>query len=287
LTAADGVELAYWLDRPSVESGRLLVLLHGVASNHTRWSEFVERTGLTERWSVLRPDLRGNGDSMSRSGQNVAAWGDDLLRILTAEGFSSAVFVGHSLGAQIAIHLAHQAAGATDGLVLIDPVFHRALRGRPLLWYRNRWLIRLAAWKVMALNALGLRRREFPGRDIRLLDEETRQALRGDASFESIARKYSAWLPILEHMPTANYLHQVLATLGELPSLEEIDVPVLALLSGGVSFADLEVNREEIARFPRSETVILDANHWPLTEAPDETRQAIEEWVARVHPRLA
>ena len=56
------------------------------------------------------------------------------------------------------------------------------------------------------------------------------------------------------------------------------------LYSSGVTFADSEVNRTEIDRFRQVEIVTIDANHWPLTEAPKETRRAIEGWVERTFP---
>jgi pimeloyl-ACP methyl ester carboxylesterase len=56
---------------------------------------------------------------------------------------------------------------------------------------------------------------------------------------------------------------------------------VLVVLSAGITFADPAINREEIERFPRAEIVTVEANHWPLTEKPDEVRQAIEAWEKR------
>ena len=126
-----------------------------------------------------------------------------------------------------------------------------------------------------------MRRRRIPNRDLRELDEETRQAIAGDGSFEEIARRYGALGLILKHTPTANYLRQALATIAPLPPLESISVPVLTLLSGGTTLADLEHNRAEVERFPDSTIGTLAANHWPLTETPDETREAIEEWVVQ------
>lgn len=289
LAATDGVELAYWVSSPPAAStaGRAMVLLHGVASNHTRWSEFVERTTLTRSWNLIWPDLRGNGESMTRSGQEIAVWCSDLLEILEAEGVQKAVFVGHSLGAQVALNLAHRSPDAVGGLILIDPVFGHSLTGRPGWWYRNRWLLRLAALKIRLFNALGFRRGRIANRDIRALDEETREALRGEGSFEEIARRYKKLGPILAHMPSANYLHQILATVAPLPPLEGIEVPVLAIQSTGVTFADGEVNRAEIDRFPSVDVVTVSANHWPLTEAPDETRLAIEAWVEGTFPDAA
>lgn len=279
LTAADGVELAYWVHRPAEETGRVLLLLHGAASNHTRWSELIERTSLKASWNILWPDIRGNGDSPSRGPQGIPVWCDDLLALLDAEGFEAAVVVGHSLGAQIAINLAHRAPERVRGLALLDPVFQRALTGKHGMYSRHPRLVLRAAGLISLLNRLGIRRRYIPNRDLRELDEETRQAMASGEAFEVIAKRYGALGPVLEHMPVANYLRQMVATTAPLPPLEAIACPVLVLVSAGITFADREINREEVARFPDVEVVSLDANHWPLTEAPDETRLAIEAWV--------
>ena len=57
LRAADGALLSYCVSAPSTAHGALF-LLHGVASNHTRWTEFASDTALREHWALLRPDLR-------------------------------------------------------------------------------------------------------------------------------------------------------------------------------------------------------------------------------------
>jgi pimeloyl-ACP methyl ester carboxylesterase len=208
------------------------------------------------------------------------SWCTDLVDELDAEGAADAVVVGHSLGAQIAVHLAHRHAARVRGLVLIDPVFQAALRGRQLFVHRYRWLFQGLAKLVRTLNAVGLRRRRIPNRDLRELDEETRRAIAGPESFEAISKRYGALGPILRHMPTANYIRQGLATVSPLSDPEGIDVPVLVLISGGTTLADLDVNRAEAARFPNSDVVLLEANHWPLTETPDAVREAIEDWIA-------
>lgn len=221
---------------------------------------------------------------MTRRGQRVAVWCRDLEAILRQERYPDAIVVGHSLGAQLGIHLAHRAPEHVRGLVVIDPVFQRALAGWRRVLARNLWLLRGAATVIGGLNALGLGRSEFENRDLRELDEETREALAGDDSFEAIAREYGALGPILRHMPTANYLRQLVATVGPLPPLESIDRPVLVLLSGGITFAELDVNRAEAARFPDHEIVVLEANHWPLTEAPEQVRGELERWIGERFP---
>jgi pimeloyl-ACP methyl ester carboxylesterase len=255
------------------------LLIHGAASNHTRWSEFVDNTSLTGSWNVLFPDMRGNGASMTRGRQDMPLWCDDLADILDAEHARGAVVVGHSLGAQIAVNFAHRHPGRVCGLVLIDPVFQTALRGKQRLARRYRWFLRALAGLIRALNAMGVRRRRIEDRDLRELDEETRRAIAGPESFEEIAKRYGALGPILRHMPAGNYIRQVLAMVSPLPDPAGIDVPVQVLISGGTTLANLDVNRAEAARFPNSEVVMLEANHWPLTETPDAVREAIEEWI--------
>ncbi|MGB5249507.1 MAG: alpha/beta hydrolase [Gammaproteobacteria bacterium] len=277
----DGLELAYWLRRADSPGERFLLLIHGAASNHTRWSEFVENTTLTERWNVIFPDMRGNGASMTRRKLGMSIWCADLADMLDAESAAGAVVVGHSLGAQIAVHFAHRHPERVRGLVLIDPVFQGALQGVQRVMRRYRWLFDALAGVIRTLNAIGVHRRHIIARDLRELDDETRRAIAGAESLEEISRRYGALGPILRHMPTGNYLRQGLATVSPLPDLASIDVPVQVLISGGTTLADLKVNRTEAARFTHSEVVMLEANHWPLTETPDAVRETIEGWMAR------
>ncbi len=284
-STTDGLELAYWLQHADSRSDRFVLLIHGAASNHTRWSEFVEHTAITTDWTVIYPDMRGNGASMTRGKQDMPAWCADLADILNAEGASGAVVVGHSLGAQIAVHFARRYPGKVRGLVLIDPVFQRALKGRQLLIRRYRPVLQGLGVVIRALNAIGIHRRDISDRDLRELDQETRQAIARHESIDVIAKRYGALGPILRHMPTANYVRQALATVSELPDPASIDVPVQVLISGATTLADLEVNRAEAARFPNCEVVLLQANHWPLTETPAAVREAIEDWITRTFGR--
>lgn len=285
LIASDGATLAYWRAKAARQPAPALALLHGAASNHTRWSELLEKTTLTATWDTLRPDLRGNGASMTRGRLDRETWSRDLVEMLDAEDLPGVILIGHSLGAQIALDFAHRYPTRARGLALIDPVFRRALTGGRRRLSRALPLLRMLALCLRALNALGLRRRTIDAeRDLRVLDEDTREALRGGETYEEIARRYSALGPILRHMPLANYLQQLIETTADVPPLEQLDLPVLVLASAGVTFADPEVNRRQIERLPRARTVFVEANHWPLTEKPDDVRQALEEWILSTFP---
>jgi pimeloyl-ACP methyl ester carboxylesterase len=281
LETSDGTSLAYWLRRSGPRQASLLLLVHGAASNHTRWSEFVEHTTLKDSWDLLLPDMRGNGDSMYRGRLDLETWSQDLIEILDAECYPRALVVGHSLGAQIALDLAGRHLERTSGLVLIDPVFPSALRRQERRLIRLRPLFVVTVGIIRLLNSIGLRRKRIPNRDLRVLDQETRRALLAPGMTEEMAKRYRSPRLILGFMPTANYLQQLIATVAPLPELEAVAVPVLVLLSVGTSLADPRITHDSISRFPDARVVPIEADHWPLTEKPVETREAIEEWVRR------
>jgi len=282
IEAVDGAKLCYWVQRRGNGPAPALLLIHGAASNHTRWTEFTCRTSLAERYDLVRPDMRGNARSMCRGRLDLGVWCRDLVAILDAESYGPAIIVGHSLGAQIALHLAATYPERVCGLALIDPVVPEALMGRRLWMKRFGPLIRLAIRAGRAFNRLGLRRRTFPLMDLEALDAQTRKAMEGDQLPDELVRRYSALGLILKHMPTANYLQQLVATAAPLPNLEDITAPTLVLESTGVDFLDRSRSRAALARLPDLELVRIDATHWPLTERPDEVRRAVEAWVGKL-----
>lgn len=246
----------------------------------TRWSEFIERTALAEEREVIRVDLRGHGESPTRGRVSLELWVDDLLALLDAVGAPRAVLVGHSLGSQVAMACAARAPARVAALALIDPVFRPALRGQ---W---KWLARAAplfvagAGVVRALNALGLRRGSIPPLDLRALDELARASLGSPQAEAEFVRRYSSTRADLRTFRTAHYLQELVEMFRPAAEPARIAAPVLVLLSTGATFADLPSMRRIAAGFPRGEVQLIDCHHWPLTERPDEVREAIERWCA-------
>ncbi len=275
----DGVRIAYRRTAARRPAGKApVLLLHGLASNMTRWSEFVERTTLADERDLIRVDLRGHGDSPTRGRIALELWCDDLLALLDAEGAPRALLVGHSLGAQVALACAARAPQRVAALVLIDPVFRPALHGR---W---RWIARAAPLFVAAaaivrgLNALGLHRRDIPPLDLRALDELARASLGSPEAEAEFIRRYSSTRADLRTFRTAHYLQELVEMFRPVAAPESVAMPTLVLLSTGATFAALPEMRTIAARFPRGEVKTVDCHHWPLTERPDEVRTAIEHW---------
>lgn len=274
----DGATLGYRL-LSQQHSKPLLTLIHGLASNCTRYSEFVEYTHLKENWDLLRIDLRGHGESMYRGGYSRATWIDDLNFVMQAERYQQSVFMGHSLGAQIAITYASQFPERCRGLILIDPVFPENLTGLLSKAKRYRYVLSAIRIVLRLLNRLGIKRWAIPLRDLRALDERTRETLKNHPELK-IADLYTNPLADFKYIPLANYLQDVNEVVRPLPLLEKINVPVLVLLSGGATISSFDKTKEIIDRFPNAKIEVVDADHWLLTEKPEETRLIIENWCA-------
>lgn len=272
----DGAWISYWINRVT-GANKTLVMLHGVASNHTRWSEFVEYTELKSEWNLLRLDLRGHGDSMYRGRINRHRWVADLHAIVEKEELPSVVLLGHSLGAEIALDFTAAYPDKVAGLILIDPVFHQNLHG-VLGWVRR---IQLLLWIPIGFlwlaQGMGLKRRHYPARDLYALDEKTRASLRANPDVK-IADLYMNPLADLSYIPLENYLQDLLAVVQPLPLLETIYQPGLVLMSGGSSLSDRRRNELEIRRMHNVTIEIVDCDHWPLTERPDVVRDVIDNW---------
>ena len=144
---------------------RVLALLHGLASNMTRWSEFLAHTRLTQTWDILRFDLRGHGRSGYRGTIGMEVWCQDIAEVFDHEGYERAVVIGHSMGALVALWFAYLYPQRVRGLVLVEASFPEAMRGNLGLLRGLRAMISGLSLLARGANALGLRRRSLPYRD--------------------------------------------------------------------------------------------------------------------------
>jgi pimeloyl-ACP methyl ester carboxylesterase len=281
LRTLDGVSVAYRLSRAPRARG-LIVLIHGLASNLTRWSEFVERTPLKQDWDILRYDLRGHGESMARGHIGMEQWCADLAAILEQEHYQKAFLVGNCLGANIALQFAARYPDKTAGLVLVEPILQPALTGKLKRMQLLKPLIRLVIGLIRLLNALGLYRRHLPTLDLRKLDTDTRAAVAAQGDARVIANRYSAPLYDLRFLPSANYLQFLLEVACPPPPLAAITAPTLTMVSLGISFSDPETTKKLVSAIPNSSVVVIESHHWLMTEKPEEARRAIEQWFANI-----
>lgn len=274
--AGDAATIAYRLWRPGGPR-RTIIAIHGLASNMTRWSEFVATTRLADSWDILRLDLRGHGGSLHRGRVGMEAWCADLAALVHAEYIPEAVLVGHCLGANLALWFAHRQPDLVAGLALVEPMFRQALVGELARVARLRPLMAAVVPVLRGVAALGLHRQQLATLDLEQLDQETRAAMTQTGSGFPEAR-YASIREDLRSLPVSVYMQDMLAVTGPLPELAGIRVPTLALLSSGSTFSEPEVTARLLAALPDCRIVRMPAQHWIPTEQPEAMRRTIEAW---------
>ncbi len=99
--------------------GPLVLLIHGMAGSATTWKQVMP--ALSERFTVLAPDLLGHGESDKVKGDySLGAMASVLRDLIVALGYKRATVVGQSYGGGIAMQLAYQYPERCERLVLVD-----------------------------------------------------------------------------------------------------------------------------------------------------------------------
>ncbi len=94
-----------------------LVLLHPFPVNHHIWDPIAER--LANYYRVIRPDLRGHGESETAEGPaTMAKHAGDVMKVCEEVGVERAVFCGNSIGGYVMFELWRQHRERIRGMVL-------------------------------------------------------------------------------------------------------------------------------------------------------------------------
>lgn len=256
-----------------------LVLLHGAASNGGRWWDFVERSRLAADRILLRPDLRGHGESVDPGIAGMERWCQDLDDLLDAAGQEPAVVGGHCLGANLAAHYAARRPQRCAGLVLVEPMLRTALLGSMARVRHVAPLLRLSLPLIRLGNRLGLQRKQLQVVDLRALDLAFRHRLEAPEGKAAMKERYASPLHDLRVLHLGQYLNNLLQVLRPLP-LAAIQAPALALLSRGRFLADPDRTAAGLAALNGVRIERLAAEHWIPTEQPQAMAAAIDDFVA-------
>lgn len=256
-----------------------LVLIHGAASNASRWEEFVEKTPLKSDWDIIRLELRGHASSVCCTRATLEVWCEDLKAILRDAGVEDPVLVGHSLGAHVAMYFAAAHPGRLRGLVLLDPLVTEALSARARAMRRRRPLLMLLEVAARLVNCFGIHRR-LVRQDLRTMDEAARVKIsRGGREFEEFVKQYSSVRADLRYIHTASYLRDMIEVGRPSPAPQSLTAPTLVIGSGSGTYTDARAMAKWAERMPAAEMCSVNCAHWPLTECPAEISRLIEVWI--------
>ncbi len=100
-------------------NGPALLLLHGLACDHTTWDPVIAR--LAERYTVIAPDLLGHGASAKpRADYSLGGYANGMRDLLTVLDVDRVTVVGHSFGGGVAMQFSYQFPERTERLMLVS-----------------------------------------------------------------------------------------------------------------------------------------------------------------------
>lgn len=257
----EGVRLAY----DEVGSGdTTLVLLHGFPLDREIWD--AQMLPLAEHARVIRPDLRGSGESGLGEGPALMeTMAGDLFGLLDALDADRVIIAGHSIGSYVALAFFRMYAERVAGLALVGG--HVAADTPQLLPGRDVLAARVAAEGIEpAVEAYWPRYfnprfyREDP-----LMVEHGREIMRR----QSPAGMAAQIVGMKERV-------------GSEDLLEDIRVPALVVAGETDDWITPESLERTSSAIADSEYVLLRAvGHMPMMEAPTETTAALARLIAR------
>ena len=99
--------------------GPPILLIHGITASSETWNDVIPF--LSERYTVIAPDMLGHGDSAKPRGDySLGAYASGIRDLMRAIGHDRATVVGHSLGGGVAMQLAYQFPEMCERLVLVS-----------------------------------------------------------------------------------------------------------------------------------------------------------------------
>lgn len=261
-------------------SGPVVLLLHGLACDHTTWDPVIESLARTH--TVIAPDLLGHGASdKPRADYSVGGYANGMRDLLTVLGIDSATVVGHSFGGGVAMQFAYQYPERTERLVLVGsgglgpevspairaittPGFQQAMGVLTLPGVRHATT---TAMRLLARSGLSQLRDLDEVADIydSFADPRTRAAIR------HVVRAVVDWRGQIVTMADRAYLTEAMPML-VVWGAEDVVIPVAHASNAGA-----------LAPTARVE-VIPNAGHFPHKDHPERFVKVVRDFIRTTAP---
>ncbi len=127
-----------------------VVFLHGAGVDHRMFAE--QLRAVPEEFNILRWDARSHGKSLPSSARfSMVQLLEDLLKLMEKENIGSAVFIGQSMGGNLAQEMAYYHPEKVKGMVLIDCTNNsgRLSFSEKLMLSVTKPLLLLYPWKML------------------------------------------------------------------------------------------------------------------------------------------
>ena len=240
---------------PALDRGALFVLIHGGGRNAADWKR--QLTGLSERHSVLAPDLPGHGRAPGIDGcPTIEAYADVVDRLTATACPRCCVLVGWSMGCSVALVEAARHPERYAGLVLMGGLPY--WRPEPEVIEPYRDVVR------------GRRPQQF---DTLLFSPAT-----------SMDVMREAWMEQVKTDPRVLYGDLLAgAAFDGRPLLEKITIPTLFIHGADDKLVSEEQARAFAAAIAGAEVAIVpDAGHIAQLEQPERVNALLTAFAERV-----
>lgn len=258
LQTEDGL-LRYSMDG----EGTPLLLVHGVGADREAWDQVIAH--LKGRYCIIRPDLRGHGQSVKSPGPySLELFANDCLALLDHVGAKKAHLVGFSLGGLIAQKLALQAPERFFSMTAISSIAGRTPEEQERVLERAKTLLEEGALTHLSNAVERWFTDEFRAARPEILEWRRKKSLQNDPD------SYAAAYHVLASSDLADQLH-------------EIELPVLAMTGECDIGSPPHMSRTIAHRVQDGRVVIFPKlKHSVLLEAPDRIAQELEAFLTNL-----
>lgn len=264
----NGINIHYY----QVGAGPDLILLHGLTGNLAVW-HFTVVPRLRDEYRMTTYDLRGHGRSdMPASGYTTGHMASDLLGLMDHLGIAEAHLLGHSLGADIALHLAMEHPDRVGKIVAIEAGLAALVELR-----KNPDWSGWAEWGRTLERYAGIRAPREKWTDVRYMLMESLKAPIHFGPARGLQRKGDNLLKLLD---TTTLIDDYQDSSGlTVDAIAAIQNPVLLVYGGDSAYLG---TYEVLSRaLPDARSVVLEnCAHFGALERPDELVAAVRPFLA-------
>ena len=261
----DGLKLHYL----SAGQGPAVILLHGYTQTSRMWRAIIPR--LAEKFTVIAPDLPGIGDSeIPKDGLDMKTAALRIHALAKRLGIEKARIVGHDIGLMVAYAYAAQFPAETEKLVVMDAFLPGVPGWEPYYNNPNLWHFRFHGPSPEALVE-GREKiyfayfwNDFAADKNHSVPEADREAF--VAAYSRPGRMRAGWAYFAAWPQTASDFAEMAKT--------KLTMPVLSIAGDKASASTLMPQMKLVATDTK-ELVLKDTGHWVMEERPQETMDAL------------
>lgn len=253
--------------------GPAVLLLHGYTQTSRMWRPLIEK--LKEKFTVIAPDLPGIGDSdIPKTGADMKTAAIRIHALAISLGVTKARVVGHDIGLMVAYAYAAQFPAEVEKLVVMD-AFLPGVAGWEFAYNNdNLWHFRFHGPTPEAL-VKGREKTYFAYFWNDLAADKRRSLGTADrsayvAAYSRPGRMRAGWAYFAAWPETAKDFAEMAKT--------RLTMPVLSI-AGEKASAAILVPQMKLVATTVSSVDFKDTGHWLMEERPEQTMEALIEFL--------